>query len=178
MRARWSGVLLALAACSPEFVHPLSPAADAKVDAALVGAWVETKPAGAPMRLEVKALEGGVMSFRLVKKEEKDALRFEGHVSALGAMQVLNLKPVEGELVGDSLLFVRYEVAADGALSAWVLRDNTFRAAVKDGTLQGRFSSGSPSSVIVTDTPENVRAFLQKQKRETLWEALATFRKA
>jgi hypothetical protein len=177
MCARLSGLLLVLAACSPEFTNPLSPAAGAKVDAALVGRWLEAKPDGTPRRLEVKAREGGVMSFRLVKKNEKDALGFEGHVTALGSMKVLNLKAVEGDLGGDSLLFVRYELAADGTLSAWLLRDSAFGAAVKDGSLKGRLSSGSPSTVIVTDTPENVRAFLQKQKSESLWEPLTTFRK-
>jgi PII-like signaling protein len=58
-----------------------------------------------------------------------------------------------------------------------LLRDSAFGAAVKDGSLKGRLSSGSPSTVIVTDTPENVRAFLQKQKSESLWEPLTTFRK-
>jgi hypothetical protein len=177
MRGRLAALLLLLAGCPPEFTQPLSPAAGAKVDAALLGKWVEAKPDGTPMRLEVKALQGGVMSVRLAKKKEKDALGFEGHVTALGAMKVLNLKAVEGDLSGESLLVVRYELAADGTLSAWVMRDNAFRVAVKDGSLKGHESSGSPSSVIVTDTPENVRAFMQKQKSESLWEPLTTFRK-
>lgn len=176
MRVRLAVFLLLLAGCPPEFTQPLSPVAGAKVDAALLGKWVEAKPDGTPMRLEVKALQGGVMSVRLAKKE-KDALGFEGHVTALGAMKVLNLKAVEGDLSGESLLVVRYELAADGTLSAWVMRDSAFRVAVKDGSLKGRESSGSPSTVIVTDTPENVRAFLQKQKSESLWELLTTFRK-
>ena len=179
MRLRPSAVVvMLLAACAPpEFLNPLTPAAGAKIDAALLGSWLEAKSESKPMRLEITAREGGVMSFLLPKKGKEQSLRFEGHVSVLGATRVLNLKAVEGELAGESLLLVRYELAADGTLRFWVMRDAEFRRAVKDGSLKGRTSGGSPSTVIVSDTPEKVRAFVNEQKSDELWEPLASFKK-
>ncbi len=173
--------LLLLACCAPpEFTQPLTPARDAKPVPALLGSWVEAKPSSTKkpvMTLEIAQVSGAVMSFLLPGRGGEEAMRFEGHVSVLGQTRILNLQGVAGELAGPSYLFVRYELAADGTLQLWVMRDPAFRQAVKSGALAGRTSGGSPSSVIVTDSPENVRRFVAQQKPDELWEPLATFTK-
>lgn len=172
MRTNWRVLLLLVASCAPaEFTNPLTPPGKATPDKALLGKWKEV--GGNGLSVEVSSKSGGVMSFAL-PMEGKAPEHFEGHVTMVGAMKVLNLRAVGGELESGRYLYARYELSADGRVTFWLMRDSTFRKAVQSGALEGH-STGSPGSLIVSDTPENVLRFIKSQKSDELWDKLAVF---
>lgn len=173
MRTRLKVLLLLLASCAPaEFTNPLTPPGKASPDKALLGTWKEVDGS---LSVEISSRAGGVMDFAIPVKG-REPQHFEGHVTMLGATKVLNLRAVGGELESGRYLYARYELGADGLVTFWLMRDSAFRKAVESGALAGR-STGSPGSLIVSDTPENVLRFIKAQKSDELWDKLAVFRK-
>ena len=175
MRARSVVLLLLLATCAPpEFSNPLSAASASVVDKALLGKWIDTGKDGAAILLEVVAKDRNVMRFVV---EGKD-MTFDGHVTNVGKAKVLNLRLVEGDGSGDGYLFARYEFNPAGLLKLSLMRDDAFHKAVKSGALKGHSGGGGLGTIVITDTTEKVLAFVKTQPVDTLWEPLATFRRA
>ncbi len=87
---------------------------------------------------------------------------------------MLNLRAVGGELESGRYLYARYELSKEGLSTFWLMRDSTFRQAVATGALEGLIT-GSPGSLIVSDTPQNVLRFIKRQKSDELWDKLAVF---
>ncbi len=165
-------LLLLACSCAPaEFINPLTLPDQAKADNALLGKWKEL--GGNGLSVEVSIKTGGVMSFVLPLKGSAPE-RFDGHVTLVGAMKVLNLRAVGGELESGRYLYARYELSKEGLATFWLMRDSTFRQAVEAGALKGLIT-GSPGSLIVSDTPENVLRFIKRQKSDELWDKLAVF---
>ena len=172
MRTTSRILILLLASCAPaEFINPLTLPDLATADKALVGEWKEV--GGNDLRVKVSIKTGGVMSFVLPFKG-KASERFDGHVTMVGTMKVLNLRAVGGELESGRYLYARYELSKEGLATFWLMSDSTFRQAVEAGTLKG-VSTGSPGSLIVSDTPENVLRFIKAQQSEALWDKFAVF---
>ena len=125
--------------------------------------------------LEVVIVAGtaGQMTVTMPARGDKEANAFEGHVTVLGSLRILNLRLVEGGKVGSHYIFVRYAVTADGALEVWLLREESVKQAIASGKLKGR--RDQYGSTTLDDTAENMSAWLRGQKPEVVFEKFATF---
>jgi hypothetical protein len=102
-------------------------------------------------------------------------MAFEGHVSPVGKLKVLNLQLLEDGKIKDGYVFVRYEVRADGTLETWLLDDAPVQAAIKKGTLTGgRTQYGGTT---LDDMPAKLVRFLTEAKPEERFEKFATLKK-
>jgi hypothetical protein len=168
-------VLLALlCTCGVESANPLGPADKAVLDKALLGSWTSTDRKE-PIDVEISLKAKGVMRLVLTGGEKEEPLEFQGHVTQLGALRLLNLQGVEDGKVQGAFVFVRYAVRADGTLETWLLQDKVVSEAVQKGTLKGR--PGSYGGTVLSDTSEKIVAFVQSQRPEALFEAFQIFAK-
>ena len=178
------GMLVALVSCGPpESVHPVTTAASAKLDPALLGHWEgheEEKKTHSSERLllDVSVKEGGTMWLVLPpdRKGERE-MRFEGHLSKLGKLTVLNVRQVNDDDDGfGQWMFLRYLRGPGDTFKLAMLREDPVFQAIRAGTLKGRIT-GSPESAVILDTPEKIARFLQSAKPEELFESMAVFKR-
>ncbi len=175
------GFMVLLSCGPPVSKKPLTPAAKAVADKALLGHW-RGQVAGEPgedakaVTLDVVVKAGGVMTFTLPPDTKNDRpLVFEGHVSEVGPLHLLNLSDhTDPKDPADEFILVRYEVDRAGALTVWMLSEAPLEKAIKSGALKGTFE-GSPPSAVITDEPANTVAFLRKGKPAELFEKFAVF---
>lgn len=165
-------LLVLLASCGVEATKALTPASSAKADPALIGTWKPSDKEKDEFVINVTA-KGALVRVELTG--DKEPMLFEGHVSVLAPdVKILNLRSLDAKANGN-VLFVRYAVNADGSLETWLVSDKHVKKALDAGTLKG--SRGSYGGVTLDETPEKITAFLLKEKRDEVFEKLATFKK-
>ena len=184
--------LLTFGACFPESKNPLSPVADAELDAGLVGLWTRddaddvqylhiggeadkalTPDAGKP--------EPGLMRFLFTghgKDEGRPVLhgavgaRF--YVTKLGAERFINLvQPIEEGRSTDPagfFSFMKYKVERD-ELTIWFANMQTAAKAIEAGELTGTVTREGETikNVQLTDSSERLAAYFQTEAGKKLF---------
>jgi hypothetical protein len=176
MRTPWLfALLMLLGSCGVESARPLTPASTAKLDPALLGHWEGVDGEAKGMAFDITVARGAVVLVAMAPKEGREPMAFEGHVSVLGKLKVLNLQLIEDGKIKGGYVFVRYEVQADGTLETWLLDDAPVQAAIKKGTLTGgRTQYGGTT---IDDLPAKLVRFLTEAKPEERFEKFATLKK-
>lgn len=173
-RPRAALALVALAACVVESTHPLSPPNKAALDKALLGAWVSEERDGDRLKAQFEVKSGGVMTITLTGDAKEKQMVFEGHVTRLGALGLLNVRELEDGQASEWMFF-RYVVTGD-TLEVWELREEVVGRAIEKGALKGTRKTDQYSSTVrLTDTPEALTGFIKKQKPDELFKSFATF---
>ncbi len=62
----------------------------------------------------------------------------------------------------DKYVFVKYQVR-DDELTIWYVDDSVIDKAIKDGAIKGKHGDGEDEGIIIADTTENLRGFVQKK---------------
>lgn len=172
MNRRLLVFVLVLASCAVDATRPLTPAASAKADPALVGTWRSNEKKAMTFVVSAKGAQ-----VHIDIEGEKKPMAFEGHVSVLAPdLKVLNLREVSGETPSTTWLFVRYAVKADGSLDTWLVNETLASEALNAGTLTGH--RGQYGGVTLEDTPEKMVAFLSRGSREATFTPLMTLKRA
>ena len=169
-------LLMVLESCGVESARPLTPASTAKLDPALLGSWEAIDGEGKGMEFDITVARGGVVRVSTAPSKDREPQTFEGHVSVLGKLKVLNLQLLEDGKVSGGYVFVRYEIQADGTFQTWLLDDAPVQAAIKKGTLTGgRTQYGGTT---IDDLPAKLVRFLTEAKPEERFEKFATLKRS
>jgi len=166
----------ALAGCPVESDQPLGPTGQAKEDPALYGVWYATNndsPAWFHIYRPTEAA-AGTIEVVIVSQDADgggDTEFYRGHLSDLDGLHFANVQgPVTGDAASGSYYLVNYRIAADGALELRLLKEATVEAAIAADRLTGeRTAEGKPTDH-VTDTPEQLRAFIAATDQTSLFE--------
>jgi hypothetical protein len=172
---RLFGLLVFLGSCGVESARPLTPANTAGLDAALLGTWEGVDGESKGMKFDITVAHDAVVLVSMAPKKGREPGAFEGHVSLVGKLKVLNLRLFEDGKASGGYVFVRYELKADGTLETWLLKDTAVQAAMKNGTLVGgRTQYGGTT---LDDTPAKLVRFLTEAAPEERFEKFATLKK-
>jgi hypothetical protein len=160
------------------FPRPLGDPESAPIDKALEGEWIcfaPKKDARTTAGLRFLRKEGNLLHLHT---REKDGWRecLPVFTTIIGCDRYLNMgKPEVGYMV------FKYSLSLDGILMMAAIRDEHLATAIEEKRLKGkvvRNPEGEVTSFQVTDSVENIRAFIDKEDPKKLFGAIASFRKA
>lgn len=166
--------LALLCTCGVESANPLSPADKAQPDPKLIGTWVSTEAGSASkLTVEISSKTGGLMRVLIPASSDRERMEFEGNVTQVGALRLLNLRVIDGDPRSRGFVFMRYALNAKGALETWNLADAPVKTAIDKGQLKGR--RDQYGTAVVTDSSEKLVRFIEQQNPEVLFEKFQTF---
>lgn len=172
--AGW-GLVLILAACVPETVHPLSDPAQAKVDSRLAGPWSARIDNEDVFLHFIPRSDGWTeivsVSYRN-NREAGDWLVFRMFPTRIDSRDYMNVRFIaEAEERSKSKRFylARYRLGQDGALTLWSMGGKPAIAAIKGG-LRGTVKKGSfVDEIIVKANTAELVEYLRRTDVENLF---------
>jgi hypothetical protein len=167
MRYLWFVWLAAvLNGCIPYSDNPLTAPDEESPDPAIMGTWF-VRDEGETVFLHM-GIDEKTKGLRVVMVEfDRDGAvktsELIGHTSRLQENTYMNLRwdrPAEPE---EGYLFVKYQVAGE-RIGLGLIRSDTVEKAIREGGVRGRIDdTQKPTSVRITDSSEQLRAYVQKQ---------------
>lgn len=176
-----------LVACGPpSFEHALCDAKDAPLDPGLQGEWVRTprnQEDGADrfVRLKFTKGEGNQYVLRWMERDQWEEKGLIVFTALVGCDRYLNIQSEQDDQKQVRYLIGKYSLSLDGTLMLALLQERPVAEAIDAGQLKGtvkRNKNHEIEDVLVSDTAENVRAFLEKTSPEKLLGDLLVFRRA
>jgi len=167
---------LFLCSCLPEATHPLSGEKQATPDVRLEGDWVSTGSSSneSPVYVHFLQIDDHLMDVVYVEHNQsfkKGPTLWEAFPTKIGKLQVLNLRIAKGSPAQDihpgHYLLMRYELTDPSTLKMWGPDDDAVGKAIRSGQLggtikkSGKESSFSDDSILITASPEKLRAYLE-----------------
>ena len=152
-----------LAGCVVTLPQPLTPAAQAKIDKALLGTWHDEEQT---MTAVVDAQDKHSLNITVTELASDGQTRtshYQGHTSILKGKRYLNL---HGEESGEGYLLMRYS-AKSGVLEMSLLDPEATRTAVRSGEIAGKAddSTYAPEVHLTADSAA-IAAFITKHQSE------------
>ncbi len=170
-----------LASCVPLALSdkPVGDPKTAPVDRALEGEWVCFAP-GKDGEMLFRGLrftrkEAGLWHLQVKKKDGWGDETVPVFTTIIGCDRYLN--------VGDAkqrYLIWKYSLSLDGTLMLTLMQEESVAKAIGEKRLQGkvaRSAEGTISDVRITDSPENIRAYIEKEDPKKLFAIFGSFRK-
>lgn len=182
--AAWSLVLI-LAACVPETVHPLSDPAQAKADSRLAGLW-SIRIENEDMFLHfIPRSDGWTEIVSVSYRNNREAgdwtvfRMFPTRIDGRDYMNVRFIAEAEERSKSKRFYLARYQLAQDGALTLWSMGRKPAIAAIKAG-LRGTVKKGSfVDEVIVKANTAALVEYLHRADVENLFgHKIGVFRRA
>lgn len=160
--------------CVLESMNPLGTLEDAEVDEKLLGLWELQKK---------EANDKDEIGYMLVLKKDDKKLKFilfdnefsidddsvyDGFISRIKKEKFLNLQESEPN---SNYLPAHYQIKGNN-LRITLLNEDHFEKAIENGKIQGKVSK---HSVVVTDTTENLRKYIESSNLEELLDEEMVF---
>ena len=172
-------LVLLLASCIRlPFARPLGDLKTAPIDKGLEGEWICLAPKKGeekPVDLRFTLKEGGRWHLQFKGKGGWDT-PVPVFTTIVVCDRYLNIgEPAVGYVVW------KYSLSLDGTLMLAAMRDEHVATAIEKKRLKGkvvRYPDGGLASFQVTDSVENIRAFIEKEDPEKLFGTIHSFRKA
>jgi hypothetical protein len=171
---------LALAGCIPESVNPIAPASQSFVDSRLEGVWVTHNDGGKDHTYyhfqhrrsegqDKKATVSNWLDIVGIGHNRKGSLEHNAYAALparIGKHKYLSYAIEDGhgkKNASAKYCFARYEFSLRGRLKIYLADNDAFVEAVRSGQLRGKVKTGKDgSSVKITDSSENIAAFVEK----------------
>ena len=165
---------LFFSACEVVLINPLSDSARDKPDERLLGKWInrDEKDKGGFVQFATGANGEINVSFLGGKSEEKNPL-FTARTTTIGNYHYISLNPTNEDR-DKGYLLARYEMK-DDKMSVWMLDSDKVKTAIAQKKLKGKVGQGPAPTITITDTSNNVRAFLESPESNELFEYFGTF---
>ncbi len=169
------GLVLILAACVPESIHPLADPAQAKADSRLAGLW-SIRVDNEDMFLHFIPRSDGwteIVSVSHSKNNESGEWTvFRMFPTRIDGRDYMNVRFIaEAKEISTSKRFylARYQLSQDGALTMWSMKRKPAIAAIKGG-LRGSVKKGAfVDEVILKANTAELVEFLHRADVETLF---------
>ena len=171
-------LLLNLAGCLPVSQNPLSPLETAEADPRLTGLWYG-KSGEDEIFLHMVPGKTAEMQIVEVDHEKTGAAHttlYAMFPSVIDDRHYMNIR--EGK--DKPFYLARYHITANGALSVWLMSDQTAAKAIKAGRIKGtvKKTSSTGIDVSISDTSAHLAAFVRKSDPEKLFDQkFGTFQK-
>jgi hypothetical protein len=171
----WLVVLLNTSSCYFTSLHPLP--IKAELDRELIGCWKslpekDQKPQTSGWVLFLED-QNGTLQIVLMKNAYQYEEMYRGFCSEINGEKYLNVKlislgtGVQKPEMDKNYYLVHYRIDHRKRLETRLLREEGLKQAVKDRRLQGTLL-GKSEELTLTDTTENLLAYIQAQKPEVL----------
>jgi len=175
-------LLLNLTGCLPDSLNPLSTPENATADPRLAGVWYG-KSGEDEVFLHFVPGQKAEMQVVEVDHEKKGLAHttlYTVFPTVLGEQHYLNIREEKGE----PYFLAHYQLTGNGALTIWLMSENSTAKAIKKGKIKGKVvekSSGDHTpqrDITITDTTANLAAFVKKSSPDLLFDQkFATFKK-
>lgn len=179
-------VLVALAGCLPEAVHPLSDPDQASRDQRLLGLWSATIEDGT-LFAHFLSEGGSVMEIMTVSYEDDgdgEWLAFSMFASRVGDDWYMNVKPLaeSGEAFDQAeqnYYLSRYEITGDGRLTVWTMTEGAVIEDIRAGKVGGVVEEGGwVTTIRITEGTEGLTSYVRGSDPARLFgERLGEFRR-
>ena len=168
-------IALTFSGCLAESTNPLSPPEKAEADNQLAGTW-HMKTEKGEMFVHFIPREPSRMLAIYVEVEEgkPSASSYTFFTTTIGGNRFMNLQPepMRGEETKDKpkYFFARYEISKGGELTVWLMNEDAAATEIEAGRVRGEVKGeGSLKSASLTDTTENLAAFVKGAKLDALF---------
>jgi hypothetical protein len=181
--AAW-GLVLALAACVPETVHPLADPAQAKADSRLAGLWL-TRIDNEEMFLHfIPRSDGWTEIVSVSYRNDHEGgewtvfRMFPSRIDGRDYMNVRFIAEAEERSTSKRFYLARYQLDQDGALTLWSMKRKPAIAAIEGG-LPGSVKKGRfvDEIIIKANTAELVEYLRQADVKALFGHKIAVFRR-
>lgn len=161
---------LLFTACDVTFTNPLPASFNVERDERLSGKWMTRDEEGKAGYVEFVNL--GDREFAINFEANDPNVILKASCARIDDSSYLIIKPTDPKELRGYLL-ARYSIAGD-RLKVWLLRQEKFKQAVREGKLKGQVGPESYAGVTITDTPEKILEFI-RTNRDRVFETLAEF---
>ncbi|HEV7223359.1 MAG TPA: hypothetical protein VGN42_11705 [Pirellulales bacterium] len=180
-------VLAAAAGCTPTSEQPLSDERSSKLDERLLGKWQSdqvpvrlTPNPGGPSFVEIKGRAESATGLELIKLSKRSAAEeaMPFYTTQIGDDRYLTVDAGGAEATprAEKTLYyiLRYRFVDDDTVEFYAMDDKAIAQTIAKGELKGSYLGGNPSSakcVVIADSPENIRRYLEKHGDECFLRA-------
>jgi hypothetical protein len=177
-----------LASCGPPVsVHPLEDPKTAPLDKALNGVWYRSYREGekkdSPRGLRFAPREEGGWLLVPMKDEagwnEKEACTV--FTTIVGCDRYLNMRvPQKKGKKEIRYVFCKYSLSLDGSFMLALMAEKPVARAIEEERLQGkveRNQKGELKSVLIPDSSDKIRAYIEEEDPEKLFRVIGTFKR-
>ena len=183
----WAIVVLVLAACVPDSVHPLSDPDRAVVDTRLTGLWTgKIGDEDAYLHFLPKgSSEMDIITISTTKDGHASWSAFTMFSSRIGGQWYMNVwglmdggKPADQDIRRKYFL-ARYRITEAGELMVWAMTEEAVIADIKSGKVKGEVREGRwTNDVRITAATKELAAYVTRSSARRLFASLiGTFRR-
>lgn len=169
---RLSFLIFMLSGCIPYSDNPLTAPGEQGLDQTIMGTWYhhdkdETVFLHIGMDRKTKGLRLVMVEFH--KDDEIVTYVLVGHTSLVGDKTYLNLRWDQPDEQDKGYLFAKYGMKGE-EFGLGLIRFDSVEQAIREGKIRGKIVEGEEASVILTDSSERLRGFVQKHDKELFEE--------
>ena len=157
--------------CVVSFENSLTDSQTIPFDNRLLGKWLEVEENKAVFKFSTDSDSKIIVS--MLDENGKPKLLFTAFTTKIGKYNYLSLKLIDDEIEKTSLI-VRYEIQGDEMIT-WLPDKVKFNEFIKQGKLSGK--PKSYGEISVSNTPDELKKFLESNENDELFEFFCKLKK-